>query len=194
MREMDMMFTGGGAAAAPAISPGWFDGAVAVIPFGNTSNNVPAPERVRDAVWQALSRRGYPMVSKMDCDARMRAMGLSQGDQLAAFKPDAVAHAAGAAHVLTGTVIQFKTVNVGLYQAHVVVVQLRMFDAAGADTWTSTGYGVHEIVVRPGDAGKAFIGGLIGTTLDKMTNQYLEEEINGAVLTGLETLPSKPAR
>jgi len=192
MREMDAMFQGGGAGPAPATGPGWFDGPVAVIPFGNTTNNVAAADRVRAAAFQGMARRGYALVPLPDVDARMHAMGLSQGDQLAAFDPAKVVQAAGASRVLVGTVVQFKTVNVGLYQSHVVVVQYRLIDAAGHDAWTAPGYGVHEIVVRPQDGGKAFLGGLIGTTLDKVTNQYLEEEINEAVLTGLESLPAKP--
>src|SRR5206468_4290535 len=81
--------------------------------------------------------------------SRMHAVGLSQGDQLAAFDTAKVVQASGASKVLTGTVIQFKTVNVGIYQSHVVVVQYRLIDAAGHDLWTAPGYGVPEMVRRP---------------------------------------------
>ncbi len=192
LRQMDMMFAGGAAVPPPAAGPGWFDGRTAVIPFGNETNNVGSPERVRAAAWKELARKGYPLVSLADTDTRVRAIGLSQGDQVKAFDPAKIVAATGAVRVLTGTVTQFKTVNVGIYQAHVVVVQYRLLDAAGRDLWSAPGYGVHEIVVRPGDAGKAFLGGLIGTTLDKMTNSYLEAEISDAVLTGLESLPARP--
>jgi hypothetical protein len=140
-----------------------------------------------------LAQWGYPVLALDETDRRLRELGLSDGGQVRAFQPRQLADAAGANRVLIGTLKEFKTVNVGLYNLHHVALALRLQDAEGRVLWESEGVGYREILVRPADAGKAFLGGLIESAVGKVTGSDLSEELEDAVLTGISSLPVKSA-
>jgi len=179
---------------APQAPIDWFETALAVVPFGNSSNSVDAPDRARAAVWKALSRKGYRMVRLEDSTRMFRDLGITQGEQAKAFKPADIARAAGAGLLLTGTVADFRTVNVGLYVMKAVGLELRLVDATGRVLWSGEGWGSEEQASMPADAGKAFLGGLFESAVEKAARVYLERELQAAVMNGLAPLPSYGSR
>ncbi len=170
----------------------WFDKPLAVMPFANHTNDVAAPERIRAKIQKTLMRKGYAVIALKEVTHRMRELGVTDGAHLKAFSPGEITQAAESKRILTGTVLEFKTVNVGVYHLNDVSVRLRLQDDQGRILWESTGDGFRETLVRPKHAGKAFLGSLIKSAFMKATRQYLEEETDAAVLTGLESLPTRP--
>jgi hypothetical protein len=194
LAQLGRVYEEGGQMPLAANSGGiWFAEQMAVLPFANDSNNMGAAERAREMVFQRLARLGYPVLPLDETDRRLRDIGLSDGGQLRAFAPDKLAQAAGANLILAGTVREFKTTNVGLYNLHHVALILRLTDETGRVLWEADGVGYREILFRPADAGKAFLGGLIESAVGKVTGSDLEEEMQTAVLTGLSSLPARPA-
>jgi len=180
--------------AAPEGPTSWFDIPLAVMPMGNSSNSVDAPDRARAAVQKALSRKGYRMVRLEDSTRMFRDLGITQGEQAKAFKPADIAKAAGAGLLLAGTVADFRTVNVGLYGMKAVGLELKLMDSTGRVLWAGEGWGWEEQASMPSDAGKAFVGGLIESAVEKAARVYLEEELLDAVTNGLAPLPSYGSR
>jgi len=196
MAQLDRVYedaTNADMGAGPVGAGKWFAEQMAVLPFANDSNNMGAPDRARRLIFRGLARWGYPVLPLEETDRRMREIGLSDGGQLRAFTPAKLAQAAGANRILTGTVREFKTTNVGLYNLHHVALNLRLLDETGRVLWESDGVGYREILFRPADAGKAFLGGLIESTVGKATGSDLEEEMETAALTALSSLPARPA-
>ncbi|MEK7766512.1 MAG: GNA1162 family protein, partial [bacterium] len=173
LAEVGRAFTG--APTAAATEPGrWFEEPVAVLPFSNDTNNVAAPDRARDLAAAELRRKGYAVFPPADTARKVRDAGVTQGEHLKAVSPAAVAAAAGARRLLTGAVLSFKELNVGLYNLHVVTASFRLLDETGRVLWEGPGVGFREIVTAPRDAGKMFLLGLVETAVHKVTRTYLE--------------------
>lgn len=178
-----------GAAAAARM-----DAPLAVMPLANNTVDVSAPERVREKIRDRLARMGYAVLPLEETARRMRSIGVSDGAHLKAIPPEKVAEAAGTNRILSGTLQEFRTVNVGIYQLAHVSIGLALTDERGNRIWEHAGDGYREIVVRAEQAGEAFLAGLVGTAVGKVTKQHLNEEIEAAVLHALETLPAFPSR
>lgn len=174
-------------------SPDWFDRPLAVLPLENQSNDVDAPERVRRLAWEELRGKGYQLLPLEGTSSILRQRGITQGGQLGALPLPEIAGELGAALLLTGTIVDFKTVNVGLYNLHTVSVNFLLYDPEGRVLMESAGSGFREILVEPKDSGRSFILGLAETAVTKAARAYLEEEMREATATGLEGLPARPA-
>jgi len=186
--ELDLLAPYPQAAAARPLPALWTE-PVAVLPFSNDSNNVPAPDELRKAVASRLSLMGYRVVPLATTDAGLRASGVTQGEQLRALKPEAMAPAAGANRLIAGKVEVFSVVNVGIYYKREVRVRLWMLGANGLPVWESVGTGYQEMASDKPAA--SFLSGLIGGVAEKMTGTYLREEGNTAVVGAVGALPAR---
>ncbi len=178
--------------AADARPAPWFGESFAVIPFANESANLGAPERVRKEVEAELARKGYAPLPAPGVDSKLKDIGLTQGGQLKAFAPEGLARALGARFLLTGRILNFKTVNTGLYNLNTVSLEMTMFDDKGTTIWTGRGVGYREVLTRPEDAGKGFLWGLAETAVTKAARIHLELELETAVAASLAGMPSRP--
>jgi len=172
--------------------PGLWAEPVAILPFANDSNNIPAPEELRKATAARLVMMGYRVVPLENTDLGLRARGVTLGEHLRALKPGEIAPAAGANRLIGGKVEVFSVINVGIYYKREVRVRLWMLESNGLPICESVGTGFME--VSSDKPAETFLSGLFGGLGEKMTGTYLKEEGNTAVLGALGVLPARQIR
>ncbi len=177
--------------AAAAAEEAWFAEPIAIAPFANETTNVRSSDSVRDQVREELLRMGYRVPPFTETDPKFRSVGVSQGGHLHAVSAKRIAAALGMNRWITGTINEFKVINVGVYYRRQARVTLGLTDASGRTVWEQAGVSVRQVLAKPRDAGKMFVAGLVGSLVEKATGTFLKEDALAAVR---ETVPYLPAR
>lgn len=170
-------------------TPPFLGQTLALLPFENESVDVDAPAYVRKKLAVDLEAWGYNLQPLSETDARLRAIGISQGGQLRAAEPAALAQATGAERLLFGDIEEFRTVNVGVYARRQVRLALRLTDASGKVLWSNRSQTLVQTAAKPKDAVKNFLVNLAATQLEKATDDYLHDEADLTVARVCEPLP-----
>ncbi len=119
------------------------DGRIVMLPFENFSNDVSAPALIREAAAKRFTGRGYTPFDIGEADERLRALGITDGGQLAAVKPADIGAAFGADLLCYGVLEDFTFQNLGFVIRKQVKLRLKVVSA-------STG----EILFEAGGIGK----------------------------------------
>jgi hypothetical protein len=193
LSELDLMKTVSSSLSTSTVAGagGWFDGAVAVLPFSNDAVDVDAPVRLRKMVRDSLSKRGFHPLPIDPTDEKLRDLGVTQGEHLVTVQPEQLAEKLGAVKLLYGHVEEFRTVNAGFYVRADARLSLTLTDAHGATLWQGSGEGFREEATAK-DVGGHFIGELAVGLFQKATRTWMSEEAEEAARIAVETLPGRP--
>lgn len=176
---------------------------VAILPPDNHSTDLAAPDTTRRVAAEMLASLGIVPVATPAQEDQLKAMGITDGGQLNAYKPEDIAAKLGVDGILYGVVKRFSEINIGVYVQRVVEAEYTLVDKTGEKVWTVSGEG-HNRVVNVSitniamEAGKAAAKQLVGTQLEKMLKIHLLQEaqlMSRAMTTKLPLWPEndKPA-
>ena len=128
----------GCAASAPSsvrhTSP--FPSAIALLPLENQSLDLRAPEILRELLDTYLSAANFNLTDVAEADEKIRGLGISEGGQLNAVKPQKLGGLLEADALLYGDIETFNNANIGVYASRTVKVRLWLVDVkTGATLW-----------------------------------------------------------
>ena len=110
------------------------DGRIVMLPFDNLSNDVSAPALMREEAAKRFSARGYAPFALGETDERLRAIGISDGGQLASVKPADIGTAFGSDLLCYGTLEDFTFQNLGFVVRKNVKLRLKIVSASTGET------------------------------------------------------------
>lgn len=126
-------------AAPPPRHTAPFPKRIALLPMGNMSLDVTAPDLMRNLVDSDLSAGDLDLVPLREVDEKLRTIGITEGGQLGSAAPQKLGALLGADGLLYGDIEEFKGVNVGVYVNRIVDVKLWLVDAqTGTKLWESS--------------------------------------------------------
>jgi hypothetical protein len=123
--------------SAYVVSPGLRsapDARIVLLPFENFSNDVSAPVIIREESSKRFFARGYAPFNLAETDERLRALGVTDGGQLAAVKPAEIGSAFGVDLLCYGTLEDFTFQNLGFVVRKHVKLRLKIVSASTGET------------------------------------------------------------
>ncbi len=169
---------------------------VAVLPLANQSVDLSAPGYVRKVFSEKIGRRGYAPLETSAVDEALRTkLSVNEGGQLEAVTPQKIGEALDVDRVFYGEVLDYKNVNLGVYQQKSVKLKFRLVDAkTGATLWESEkGASAGAAVNGGGDLGRTigrtFVKGLIEDRAGRLIDSPLREQVDEVMRHMLTTLP-----
>jgi len=190
------VFSACAGAGAYIVSPGLSsvtDGRVVMLPFENFSNDVSAPVLIREAAAKRFTGRGYAPFDLGETDERLRALGITDGGQLAAVKPTDVGAAFGADLLCYGTLDDFTFQNLGFVTRKRVKLRLKIVSAStGEILFEAGGIGKDtQIYLDKEEAKRAFIVNSAVKLAQNMLKHPLWPESEKALSLIFERLPQR---
>ncbi|MDD2804772.1 MAG: DUF799 family lipoprotein [Elusimicrobiales bacterium] len=169
------------------------DARVAVLPFDNQSTAVDASDILRKLAAENFSRRGYPPLPEGETDEKLRALGVVDGGQLPAFKPEEIGKALGADLLCYGDVEDFTFQNLGFVVRKSVVLKVKLVSAATGETlYEGTGSGKdYKIFTNADEAKAAFVEQLAVKLVQNILKTPLKREAETAAGKALDRLPRR---
>ena len=132
------------------------DGRIALLPFENYSNDVSAPDLLRGEVSKRFALRGYAPLAAAETDEKLRAMGITDGGQLPAFKPADIGKALDVDLLCYGSLEDFTFQNLGFVVRKSVRLHLKIVSAGTGETlFEAVGKGRDIKVFLSADEAKA---------------------------------------
>lgn len=110
------------------------DGRIALLPFENYSNDVSAPDLLREEVSKRFALRGYAPLGTGETDEKLRAIGITDGGQLPAVKPADIGRALGVDLLCYGSLEDFTFQNLGFVIRKSVRLRLKIVSAGTGET------------------------------------------------------------
>lgn len=165
---------------------------VAVLPMTNQSNDLRGPEYVRQEFVHSLETLGYNIQPISETDETLRTKyGITEGGQLGSLTPDQIGKVLGVEAIIYCDLIDFKFINIGVYQNKFVEANFRMVDPkTGTVLWEDQRKASRkQIQTDMKEATKTFARGLAERALGNMLNLPLEEQVRAVVRRALSTLP-----
>ncbi|HAH08124.1 MAG TPA: hypothetical protein DCM05_16630 [Elusimicrobia bacterium] len=200
VRSLLLVLSAGAAACAPKAlvyqAPDFAARApasVAVLPFDNATTSLLGPVLLRKKVAESLRGRGWQVKGEEETDSALQAIGLTDGGQINAFKPEALAQALSVDGYFWGSVERFSYRNVGFFSQRAVELTLKLVEPkSGESLWEGQGQGLTvRIETDKKEAGKAFVEGLAVQALETMLGSPLVLESDEAVSRLLSSLPGR---
>lgn len=164
---------------------------LAVLPFDNASTDLNAETILRDMVAKGLGEKGWSVIPNAAVDEKMTELGVSDGGQLPAFKPQQIAEKTGAKILCYGYIADFKFQNLGFIVRKNVELELRLLDGAtGEVLFEGTGKGSDtKIYTNKDEAKAAFLLNTGAKLVNNITNKPLVPESTKAVGSLLKKIP-----
>ncbi|HBL16958.1 MAG: hypothetical protein A2X36_08500 [Elusimicrobia bacterium GWA2_69_24] len=156
---------------------------VAVLPFGNHTVSLKGPERLRPLVIRGVRDAGFEVPEAEGVDQALRGIGITDGGQLGAVKPDELGRTLGVDGLLYGVLEDFVNQNLGAVRRRVVRLNLRLVAAeSGEKLWEGVGTGQSTDVALDQKAiERAFIEGMAVQALETALGTPLQREAEAAV-------------
>ena len=169
------------------------DGRIVMLPFENSSNDVSAPVLIREAAAKRFSARGYAPFNLGDTDERLRALGVTDGGQLAAVKPADIGAAFGADLLCYGTLEDFTFQNLGFVIRKHVKIRFKIISAStGLTLFEAEGIGKDlKIYLDKEEAKRAFIVNSAMKLAQNMLKHPLGPETETALNRVFDRLPQR---
>ncbi len=163
---------------------------IAVLPFTNQSNDIDAPERLREIFNNHLSgRRGYILKPLKEIDSFLAGEGINDAGQLPAISIEDLGKGLNVDGVIYGEVIDFSYVTIGVYMKRLVRAEFKLVNAkTGAVIWIKEKKASRTKIVFE-DIGKAFAEQLKEKAMEKILSFPLREETIKVVRKVLRTFP-----
>lgn len=136
---------------------------VALMPLYNASNDVGAPQMIREMAERHVQRRGHYSVKTLsETDQILRdQMGITLGSQLDMTSPKQLGETLGVDGVLYGYLINFDDVTTGVYNEKKVRAAFKLVDAKTGKVVWSAGQGVKST---------SSSGGIVGDVVTSSRN------------------------
>jgi len=169
------------------------DGRLALLPFENYSNDVSAPDLLREEVFKRFAQRGYSLLDAKETDEKLRALGVTDGGQLAAVKPAEIGAALGAGLLCYGVLEDFTFQNLGFVVRKLVRLRLKIVSAATGETlFEAVGKGRDtRVFLNKEEARTAFIVYSAQKLVQNMLNHPLRAESDKAIDRVFDRLPQR---
>ncbi|OGR41664.1 MAG: hypothetical protein A2X35_12365 [Elusimicrobia bacterium GWA2_61_42] len=169
------------------------DPRVAVLPFDNQSTDVGAPDVMRKLAAENFEKRGYPALPADEVDAKLSALGVSEGGQLPAFKPEELGRALGVDLLCYGDVEDFTFQNLGFVVRKSVALRVKVVSAATGETlYEGSGSGKDiKIFFDKDEAKAAFVEQLAVKLVQNILKTPLKKEADKAAWKALDSLPRR---
>jgi hypothetical protein len=170
---------------------------IAVLPADNQSNDMAAPDTMKRVDSEILTYMGMMPIAGLEQDKQLRDMGITDGGQLRAFKPQDIAAKLGVDGLLYTVVENFNDINVGVYIRRIVEVKLKLVDAKGNVLWDLHAEGkTQEFNISPTSMAQAAVQGaisnVVGSQLEKMLKIHLLVEAQKAAAKVTRSIPTWP--
>ena len=164
-----------------------------MLPFENYSNDVSAPGIIREEAAKRFSTRGYAPFELGEADERLRALGITDGGQLAAIKPADIGAAFGADLLCYGTLEDFTFQNLGFVIRKYVKLRLKIVSASTGETlFEAEGVGKDvKIYLDREEAKQAFIVNSAVKLAQNMLKHPLLTESKTALDRVFDRLPQR---
>lgn len=166
---------------------------VAVLPMDNHTTDLNGPDVVR--YWfnrRIAEEKGYSTIPLDEIDATLASMGIQDGGQLPAIKPEALGQKLGVDALIYGELLDFNYQTTGFLNIRKVRAHFRMVDArTGELLWESEGSGANSEGGITGAAALTAAAKSLGTQLaEKSVNSPLRTETLDMVWNAIEFLPA----
>jgi hypothetical protein len=168
---------------------------VAVLPFGNETNDVSGPESVRKLLAELLPMRGYRVMPLDKVDKVLEEkFGITDGGQLNVATPEEIGKALKTDGLIYGNLISFVDLPLGFARKRTVKAEFRLVDAkSGERLWEDKkGWTTPELHIDAEEAKGAAVRQVAERQLQKMTGQFLRNETLMVLHMALQTLPPGP--
>lgn len=166
---------------------------VAVLPMDNHTTDLNGPDVVRFWFDQRIAeKKGYTTIPLEQIDGALEAMGIRDGGQLPAVKPEVLAEKLGVDALIYGDLLDFNYQTTGFLNIRKVRAHFRMVDArTGELLWESEGLGANSEGGISGAAALQAAGKALGTQLaEKSMNSPLRTETWDMIWNAIEFLPA----
>jgi len=169
------------------------DPRVAVLPFDNQSTALDASDILRKLAAENLGRRGYPPLPVDETDEKLKALGVLDGGQLPAVKPEEIGKALGADLLCYGDVEDFTFQNLGFVVRKSVTLRVKLVSAATGETlYEGKGSGRDfKIYTNADEAKAAFVEQLAVKLVQNILKSPLKREAETAAGKALDRLPRR---
>lgn len=169
------------------------DPRVAVLPFDNQSTDVGAQDVMRKLAAENFEKRGYPALPADEVDAKLSALGVSEGGQLPAFRPEELGRALGVDLLCYGDVEDFTFQNLGFVVRKSVALRVKVVSAATGETlYEGFGSGKDiKIFFDKDEAKAAFVEQLAVKLVQNILKTPLKKEADKAAWKALDSLPRR---
>ncbi|MDA8131004.1 MAG: DUF799 family lipoprotein [Elusimicrobia bacterium] len=183
---------GGGYLVSPSLREA-ADLRVAVLPFDNQTTDVNADEILRKLAEEGFSKRGYAPLAGEDVDAKLSSLGISEGGQLPAVKPEELGKALGTDLLCYGDVEDFTFQNLGFVVRKNVKLHLKLVSASTGETlYEGTGSGKDvKVYLDKEQAKAAFVEQLAVKLVQNIFKTPLKREAETAAWNALDRLPRR---
>jgi len=183
---------GGAYLVAPALRTAP-DARVAVLPFDNQSTAVDASDIMRKLAAENFSRYGYLPLPEDETDEKLRALGVLDGGQLPAVKPEELGRALGTDLLCYGDVEDFTFQNLGFVVRKSVTLKVKLVSAATGETlYEGKGSGRdYKIFTNADEAKAAFVEQLAVRLVQNILKTPLKREAQTAAGKALDRLPRR---
>lgn len=169
------------------------DPRVAVLPFDNQSTDMAAPDVMRKLTEEGFERRGYPALAAGEVDAKLSALGVSEGGQLPGLKPQDIGKALGADLLCYGDVEDFTFQNLGFLIRKNVTLHVRLVSASTGETlYEGSGSGKDvKVFFNREDAKRAFVEQMAEKVVSNIFKVPLKREAEISADRALDSLPRR---
>ncbi len=164
---------------------------VAVLPFNNFTNDLDGPVYVRKILSRRLSEKGYIVKPINETDEILRSIGITDGGQLSAFKPEKIGADLKVDGLFYGDLLEFNYITVGFYNKKSVALNLKLLDSkTGKILWEDEKkVSKTELAFSSEEALKKFKDRMIEKTIEKTLRVPLKQEVEKLIQKILLTLP-----
>ena len=174
---------------------------VAILPFGNETNDVSGPEIVRKLLADLIPKRGYEPLDSETVDKVLREkFGITDGGQLGSATPRKLAEALKVDGLLYGNLLTFTDLPLGYVRKRTVSANLKLYDGKSGEliwedqrSWTTP-----EVHFTSEDAKRAAALQAADRQIRRMAGTFLREETLIMLGRALQNLPLRasgpPAR
>lgn len=155
---------------------------VALLPVYNASNDVSAPQTLRNMAERHVQRRGHYSVKPLnETDQILRdQMGITLGSQLDMTTPQQLGAALGVDGVLYGYLLNFDDIITGVINEKKVRAAFRLIDVKTGNVVWAAGQGVKSI-----SSG----GGLLGNVVSSSRNSSDNDSSSFSTIPGIREIP-----
>ena len=166
---------------------------VAVLPFNNLTNDLDGPVYVRKIFSERLKYKGYIVKPLDETDDILRGIGITDGGQLSAFKPEKIGEALNVDGLFYCDLLEFSYITVGFYNKRAVSASFKLLDAKNGNLLWHDEKKVSrtDVALSSQEALKAFKDHIIEKTVEKTLKIPLREEVKELVNRVLLTLPGR---
>jgi hypothetical protein len=159
-------------------------GIIAVLPFENESNDLTAPDMLRDMVISSFAKKGWDVIKKETVDEKLRSIGITDGGQLPAVEVKELYELLNVNYLCYGYIHDFNMQNLGYIIKKNVEIEIKIVKAdTGEVVFDEAGKGRDiKIYTNSDDAKKAFLENaaikLVSDIVNRPLYKQSEEAIN----------------